>query len=77
MRTSLPVGFLVNVTFESLREAVNHFHIFCCCPVVTPLWLRGHQIIETVFSTKIIFCFNLLYLVDLEELEWRKKRDVC
>lgn len=37
----------------------------CCDPI--------HQILETVFSTKITLCFSLLYLVDLGELEWRNK----
>lgn len=56
----------------SLKTRLLGIHIFWGCPSVTPFWTKIHGILETVFQAKITFNSELMYLIRLEELEWRK-----
>lgn len=54
-------------------EEANHYHIFWSCPDIASFWLCIQQVLETVFSRKIAVCFRILYLVDLDDMEWSNK----
>ena len=51
----------------------NHFHIFWSCPSVGPFWREILRVLEAVFKRKMFLNFKVLYLCDLDGLDYTKQ----